>query len=86
MIIFGWNFITRKKFGTYAIQECNLCKRVTEWILCKRTKWITLFFIPIIPYDSEFCLECNHCKGYIRLSENEFVKCKRDIENRMATS
>ena len=80
MILFGWGFNTRKKIGVFMTRECNLCNRVTEWILCKRTTWFTLFFIPIIPYNSDNCLECSHCKGYISLSDTEFEEYKKMIE------
>ena len=79
MIIFGWNFLTRRKFGVFTTKECNLCNRVTEWNLCKRIYWITLFWIPVIPYNSDCCIECAHCKGFVSLTKAEFEEYKNFI-------
>ena len=77
----GWGTKTRKGRKAYMIKRCSLCKNDDSiWILRKRTTWITLFYIPIIPYDTDYCLECHHCEGYIPLSKTDFENCKREIE------
>jgi len=82
MILFGWGFQTRKKYGVHTTQECNLCRKITDWNLCKKITWFTLFFIPIIPYRFEECIECSRCKGFIPLFDSEFEEYKREIELR----
>ena len=81
MILFGWGFNTHRKYGVFMTQECNLCRKLTDWNLCKRTTWFTLFFIPIIPYRVECCIVCKNCKGFIVLSDAEFEEYRKVIGN-----
>ena len=81
MILFGWGFNTHRKYGVLMTQECNLCRKITDWNLCNRTTWFTLFFIPVIPYKSEGCIVCSSCKGFIALSDAEFEESRKIVKN-----
>jgi hypothetical protein len=59
--------ISKDKLGVIMTRECSLCHKVTKWQLCIQ--------------DMEYCLICENCEGYIRISSNDFYKYKQMLEN-----
>jgi hypothetical protein len=43
--------------------------------------WFTLFFIPVIPYSSKYCITCPNCGSYEELSKEEFERIKMDLKS-----
>lgn len=69
MIIFGIKEkVTELLTGN---RVCANCGQVTWHILYKVTKWFALFFIPIIPYSSEYFIHCNACGFKKKIDEHE---------------
>lgn len=76
MIIFGWGHKTLKRFGPVRKISCSNCKNESSWHLQKLTSWITLFFMPIIPYRGDYLLVCPVCRKCLELEKEEFKTIK----------
>lgn len=74
MIIFGWGRQTIWNVGAVFRQLCSNCHNDEYWILIRRTTWFTLFFIPVIPYKTEWLLLCPVCKFGIELNAEQVKK------------
>ncbi len=90
-IIFGWGRQTLKSFGPVLKYHCDHCHNEKHWVLyCKRT-WFTLFFIPVIPYSTEYLMLCPICKYGVKLEKNKFEEykaialCNTDLINKVIT-
>lgn len=52
---------------------CPNCNNEERWELHKCKEWFTLFFLPVLPYKTEFSERCPICSyGYL-LSEQEYA-------------
>ncbi|HEV7449468.1 MAG TPA: zinc-ribbon domain-containing protein [Candidatus Paceibacterota bacterium] len=71
MIIFGWNFQTTWFIGPVFKRTCDHCNNEEFWTLVRRTTWFTLFFIPVIPYKTEWLLLCPICKYGLDLKQDQ---------------
>lgn len=76
MIIFGWGKVTKKLLGTIGSLQCGHCNNESEWQLCVFRIWFTLFFIPIIPYRTTYCMVCPICNSYVEISRERFEELK----------
>lgn len=81
MIIWGWGKVTKRVIGKMMVRSCTHCNTVSAWELCLVRTWITLFFIPIIPYSKKYCIACNNCGSYIQLTKEEYLKYKESLVN-----
>lgn len=52
---------TVKDVGPVGTQTCSHCHNETVWRLSTVTSWITLFFIPVIPYSTKHFASCPIC-------------------------
>lgn len=71
-IIFGSGFHTNSNFGPVASYACAKCKDVGVWDVRKSSTWATIFFIPIICYQSEYWLSCPTCDNSVELDKAAF--------------
>ncbi len=78
-IIFGWGKQTLKEFGTLGESYCQRCHNGTHRRLVLRRIWFTLFFIPIIPYRTEYLVVCPICNGGTLLDKEEFEILRNTI-------
>lgn len=76
MIIFGWGKKTVKDYGDTLPLECGNCNNKVYYKLVTVTTWFTLFFVPIIPYDTKNLLMCGICKAGIELTREKFERAK----------
>lgn len=90
-IIFGWGRQTLKSFGPVLKYHCDHCNNDKHWVLyCKRT-WFTLFFIPVIPYSTEYLMLCPVCKYGVKLEKDRFeeykaiAQCNTELINKAIT-
>ncbi|MBI1332246.1 MAG: zinc-ribbon domain-containing protein [Armatimonadetes bacterium] len=72
--IFGWGRRTNKLRGTSANYTCSNCRNEVSFQLVETKKWYSLFFIPIIPYDSQNLMLCPICSSGYVLSDLDFVR------------
>lgn len=76
MIIFGWGKKTVKDHGDTFPMECGNCNNKVFFKLVSVKTWFTLFFIPIIPYESKNLLMCGVCKRGFELTNDKFDRAK----------
>lgn len=76
MIIFGWGRQTLTQIGIVYKNLCSHCHNEEYWILTRIRTWFTLFFIPIIPYSTEYFLSCPICKYGITLNNEQINTLK----------
>lgn len=81
MILFGFGKITKKVLGEVVQKTCPNCNATELWQLCVMRTWFTLFFIPIIPYKSSYCITCPKCGAYIQLTKEQFTQLCLDLLN-----
>lgn len=76
MIIYGWGRKKITRFGPRRSCHCNNCNNDSYWELIKVSTWFSLFFIPVIPYDTKRLLMCPVCNSCVELSNEEFKQLK----------
>lgn len=74
MIIFGWGKQTIWNVGAVFKQLCSHCNNEEYWVLVRKTTWFTLFFVPVIPYKTEWLLICPVCKYGVELKAEQVQK------------
>lgn len=80
MIIWGWGKVTKSWKGGVFQKQCGYCNQMLVWRLCVKRTWFTLFFIPVIPYKTEYCIECPNCGSYIELTKEKYKEILADIQ------
>ena len=73
-IIFGWGHQTQNNYGPTLPIRCPHCNNDTFWHLVNTKVWFTLFFIPVIPYESIHYLLCDVCGRGIRLDGKQEIE------------
>lgn len=81
MIIFGFGKMTKKFLGGVFEKTCPNCSTTDTWQLCILRTWVTLFFIPIIPYKLTYCVACPKCGGFVKLTKEQFDKIRFNLLN-----
>ena len=81
MIIWGFGKTIKKVIGAIMRRQCQYCNRDSIWELCIVRTWFTLFFIPVIPYKSKYCVVCPNCDSYIELDKDKFLELKAHLES-----
>ncbi len=69
-IIFGTKQLV-KNYGS-KVYECGHCHNMSDFEYAKITKFISFFFIPMIPYSVERVMYCKICRSMKKLSKEEF--------------
>jgi len=62
---------SEEKFGPINSLPCKNCKNSTEWIVRKKMSWLSLYFVPIIPFF-KYCINCKKCDHVEIISKGEF--------------
>jgi len=75
--LFGWGRQTRKDFGPTIPLKCGNCNNSGFHMLLHLKKWFTLFFIPVVPYESRHYLLCEVCSRGFELHGPQIEKAKR---------
>lgn len=75
-IVFGWGRRTHTDHGPTLPINCPNCHNQTYWRYKHYRTWFTLFFIPVIPYESDHYLLCDICQQGIVLGEQERERAK----------
>jgi hypothetical protein len=65
------------------VNHCEHCNNDKTWTLYSRRTWFTLFFIPVIPYSSEYLLLCPICNHGVKLDAQKFNELKPVAECNM---
>lgn len=80
ILFFGIGDRTHTDHGPLSESDCPFCGKRTFRILSKVRYWITLFFIPTIPYKTEWTSRCKHCSGEIVIDPNDLDCYKREAD------
>lgn len=78
-ILFGWGKVTKSVVGQMFDKTCGYCNQTHSWQLCKNRTWFTVFFIPIIPYKTQYAIACPNCGSHIALTGEQFTTMKNDL-------
>jgi len=87
-VLFGFGKQTLKKHGPVFKSRCDRCNNEELWILYTRRTWFTLFFIPVIPYSTEYLLVCPICSYGVVITREKFdelkevADCNMDLINK----
>ena len=78
--IIGFGKQTVKKYGMTPEGRCTHCGKVGPRILTRVTSWVTLFFIPIVPYNVKYFLICPICNDVRAVERDELEAIIRDLQ------
>ena len=69
---------TNEDWGEALAMRCDHCNKVCFFRLQRVRQWLSFFLIPVIPYGSQYFLECPFCKyGWELFASASFKKFKR---------
>jgi zinc ribbon protein len=85
VIIYGWGRQTRRTLGVVGISKCSHCQATSDFHLVQRRTWITLFFIPIIPYRFDYLVLCGACEWGWKPEDAEVVQLKAKLNASVST-
>jgi hypothetical protein len=60
-----------EKFGPINSLPCKNCKNSNEWFVRKKMSWLSLYFVPIIPFF-KYSINCKKCDHVEIISKREF--------------
>ena len=69
-LIFGTR-VTTKVLGQTKVYECGRCHNRGPWNIIKVTNWLALYFIPMIPLQTQYFEECPVCHGKTLINKEE---------------
>lgn len=81
MIIFGWGRRMTKDHGPGQGILCPNCRNNTRFHLIVRRTWFTLFFIPVIPYETMYMEICPICSRGQQVTKDQFQAALADRQN-----
>ena len=82
LIIFGWGRRTVRVLGWAPSQVCGHCHNEGPWAVALIRRWFTLFFIPVIPYESRYvamCPVCSHGVDLDRGKASHLIQGSREL-------
>lgn len=68
--IFGWGLTTKKRLSHQPVMVCEGC-HADYLYLTRIREWVTLFFIPVIPYSKKYYYMCKNCKQGYEIDKHE---------------
>ena len=77
IIIAGAGHPKSEKYITKQLKHCTRCNNTNYWILEKIKYHVTLFFMPVVPYKTEYVLFCSICGHKIILEKEDFERMVR---------
>src|SRR5262245_32816337 len=84
VIIFGWGGGRRKDHGAAVPATCPNCGNAVMFRYFSVTKWFSLFFIPLIPYQTRHLLLCPVCTRGVELNGEKVTRVKQLVESSAA--
>jgi uncharacterized Zn finger protein len=88
MILYGWGRKTAKTYHSVLHYRCTGCDSVSPFHIIIVKTWFHLFYLPIIPYRTEYYIRCSSC-GRFYAPNNELlesIKSKIKDVDRKTTS
>jgi len=72
IIIAGAGHPKSEKHITLNTEYCPRCNNNAFWILDKTKYYISLFFIPTVPFKTEYTFYCSICGNSKKITKEEF--------------
>lgn len=72
IVLFGFGHQTKKEYNMHDVTHCYRCNNLSNWVMSRQVDWFTLFFIPVIPYKTDYWIYCPICKNGYKISQQEF--------------
>jgi ssDNA-binding Zn-finger/Zn-ribbon topoisomerase 1 len=60
-----------KHLGNTGLMDCPRCNNTSAWAVHQEKTYFSIFFIPLIPYRTEYLLSCPVCRETRAISEEE---------------
>ena len=81
IIIAGAGSPKIEQYVSMKIEHCFRCNNNKNWILQKTSLFITVFFLPVVPYKTTYTYFCPVCNNTIELTKEKFdFKVKNEAE------
>jgi hypothetical protein len=77
IIIAGAGHTQSEKYLLNEDKHCFHCNNTSQLILQKTRHFITLFFLPVAPYKTEYTLYCPICGYAVKLDKENYDQMKR---------
>lgn len=85
MLIFGWG--DRPKFVASGSFPCPVCKTDTNYVHLRHRRWLTFFFIPVIPLSKPFdTVACQKCQSSIPIEAVHGEPVSNAVPSRLSWS
>ncbi len=81
IIIAGAGHPKTEKYITIKRFNCQHCHNNSYWILEKTRYFVSLFFMPVVPYKTVYRYYCSICGNMVELSKEEFER-KQKLETK----
>ena len=79
MIIIAGTHPKTEKYQSLQVKHCDRCHNDTQWILQKNQHFVSLFFLPVLPYKTEYLYYCPICGNTQHLDKETFeYKVRRE--------
>ncbi len=62
MIIVGFGQRKTQELGIAGMMDCPRCHNTAPWPIHRERTYFSLFFIPLIPYNTRYLLSCPVCR------------------------
>lgn len=63
-----------EKYLLKSDKQCLRCNNSTRWVLQKTKHFVTLFFLPVIPYKTDYLMYCPICGNTELLTADGYDK------------
>lgn len=80
LLLFGFGKKTVKDYGTKEVIHCKRCNNMKKWQYKKTITWFTLFFVPVIPYQTTYARVCPICGNSEKLTKDEFNGIVEEVQ------
>ena len=80
MLIIGWGHRKTDNLGPLDKRSCPNCHNVDYWELHRVRDYGTLFFIPVLPYSTEYFEVCPVCKAARKVEPENVAALKKFAE------
>lgn len=70
-VIFSFADRKTKHLGNTGLMDCPRCSNTSSWPVHREKTYFSLFFIPLIPYRTEYLLSCPVCRETREIAEEE---------------
>jgi hypothetical protein len=68
-----------EQYQSLQVKHCARCHNDSQWILQKNQQFISLFFMPVVPYKTEYVYYCPVCGNAETLDRETFeTKIKKE--------